>query len=384
MDSAAVTSFAPAELADAATVDRQAQIFANLPLLEQLANAVPDVLMVLNGQRQVVFSNQRLADMLEGAGWPQVKGMRPGEVFDCIRAHDSEGGCGASEFCTTCGSVKAALESQEGVQSAQECSILTNGGGAFDLSVLATPFEWDGQMFTIFAVHDISGDKRREALERTFFHDVLNSAGSVSGLSDALQDADADEAAELVGMIHNVSERLVDEIQSQKQLLAAERGELKASGSPVSSRGLMSEVAEMYARHKVAVKRTVVVADNLDDVDFVSDPALLRRILGNMTKNALEATPAGGTVTLSCSVARRAVKFTVHNPGCMPREVQLQVFKRSFSTKGAGRGIGAYSMKLFAEKYLGGSVGFSSSEEAGTSFYVLLPLARALGAATLD
>ena len=100
---------------------------------------------------------------------------------------------------------------------------------------------------------------------------------------------------------------------------------------------------------------------------------LLRRVLGNMLKNALEATPPGKAVSLSCSSDQGTVTFSVHNPKPMPRDVQLQIFQRSFSTKGSGRGIGTYSMKLFTERYLGGTVHFTVSEEEGTTFRVSLP-----------
>jgi signal transduction histidine kinase len=50
------------------------------------------------------------------------------------------------------------------------------------------------------------------------------------------------------------------------------------------------------------------------------------------------------------------------------------MFQRSFTTKeGGGRGIGAYSVKLLTERYLGGWVTFSSSREVGTTFTVTLP-----------
>jgi len=57
----------------------------------------------------------------------------------------------------------------------------------------------------------------------------------------------------------------------------------------------------------------------------------------------------------------------------MPRAVQLQVFRRSFSTKGAGRGLGTWSMKLLSG-YLQGEVGFVSTEDAGTTFWLQLPV----------
>jgi sensor histidine kinase regulating citrate/malate metabolism len=56
------------------------------------------------------------------------------------------------------------------------------------------------------------------------------------------------------------------------------------------------------------------------------------------------------------------------------KSTQLQVFQRSFSTKARGRGLGTYSMKLFGEGCLGGSVWFTTSEAAGTTFSISLPL----------
>ena len=52
---------------------------------------------------------------------------------------------------------------------------------------------------------------------------------------------------------------------------------------------------------------------------------------------------------------------------------RLQVFQRSFSTKGSGRGLGTYSMRLLTEHYLRGSVGFTSSAAEGTTFFASYP-----------
>lgn len=59
----------------------------------------------------------------------------------------------------------------------------------------------------------------------------------------------------------------------------------------------------------------------------------------------------------------------------MPSTVQNQVFQRSFSTKGAGRGLGTFSIRLLTENYLGGEVGFTSTAGSGTVFRAAYPLA---------
>ena len=117
-----------------------------------------------------------------------------------------------------------------------------------------------------------------------------------------------------------------------------------------------------------------MLADDSLAVNLFSDPVLLERVLGNMIKNALEATPSNGTVTVGCGPIQGGVQFWVHNPTDMPRDVQLQVFQRAFSTKGKGRGFGTYGIKLLAERYLQGGIGFESVEAEGTTFWISLPV----------
>ena len=106
-----------------------------------------------------------------------------------------------------------------------------------------------------------------------------------------------------------------------------------------------------------------------------TDPQLLKRVIGNMLKNAIEASLPGQSITLSCEQLDGNVSIDVHNPSVIPQDVRLQIFNRYFSTKkGPGHGIGTYSMKLLGEKYLNGCVWFTSTPEAGTTFTITLPL----------
>ena len=109
------------------------------------------------------------------------------------------------------------------------------------------------------------------------------------------------------------------------------------------------------------------------EIHFTSDPTLVARVLGNLVKNALEACPPGATVTLAHAVENDEVVFRVWNPGEVPTEARRHLFKRTFSTKDDARGVGAYSIRLLVEQYLGGRVGFESDEELGTNFHVRLP-----------
>jgi len=111
-----------------------------------------------------------------------------------------------------------------------------------------------------------------------------------------------------------------------------------------------------------------------------TDRPMLRRVIGNMVLNALEATPAGGTVKVSLVVGADDSWIKVSNPGEIPRDVQQGIFKRSFSTKSeTGRGIGTYSMKLFGERYLGGLVGFHCHNGSTVFFFKLPTTVKSIG-----
>jgi signal transduction histidine kinase len=111
------------------------------------------------------------------------------------------------------------------------------------------------------------------------------------------------------------------------------------------------------------------------DITIITDRHLLNRILGNMIKNAIEAIKHGETIKIGCrNLNDDTIEFRVHNPGHIQQQNQLQIFRRSFSTKGNGRGLGTYSIKLLGERYLGGKVSFTSSLEKGTTFSLKLPI----------
>ena len=100
----------------------------------------------------------------------------------------------------------------------------------------------------------------------------------------------------------------------------------------------------------------------------------MKRVIGNMMRNAVEGSLEKETVTIGCKIFDEEVEFWIHNNAVIPDDVQLQIFQRSFTTKGSGRGLGTYLMKLLCERYLKGKVSFVSEPETGTVFTVRLPI----------
>ena len=372
------TEFAPAERASREEILSQARKLPQIPLLHSFISSVFDIVLVLNKERQIILANDKFYRFMGTRDSGSFLGQRFGEALQCVHANESPGGCGTSEFCRACGAIGAILSSQLGNVSAQEWHLTRKEiVEPLDLRVYASPLKENDYQFTIFAVSDISHEKRRRALERIFFHDVLNTAGGLRGFIELLKHSDAAEAEELKTPILELAQQLVEEIKAQRDLVAAENNELTITFVPTKSAAFMHEICEAYKNHDAARFKTLAVDATSTDIEFLTDPTLLRRVVGNMVKNALEASGENETVQLSCRSSKTGIEFLVHNPRYMQRHVQLQVFQRSFSTKGANRGLGTYSMKLLGEQYLRGKVSFTSYPEGGTTFKIWLPLVRA-------
>jgi len=376
----AATFFASAERAASEKLDEQRAAFLVEDLADALMQAMPGFAMLINRQRQIVAVNSNVLTITGVQGIDDLIGKRPGEALNCIHADDVPGGCGTGQHCSVCGAVLAIVASQqEGRKTERECRVTLSGDGerSLDLQATATPIRIRGEEFTVFVLQDISAEKRREVLERVFFHDVINAAGSIHGLASILVEQDglpSNLETEYKNWLVRLSGTLVDEIRSQRKLLAAENGEFVPEVAPVDLRSFLEDVYQLYHNYEKTPGRELVITES-PDITVNSDVSVMLRIIGNMTVNALEATPVGGLVTISARTEDSRAVIEVHNAGVIAAETQLQIFNRSFSTKSStGRGIGTYSMKLFGERYLNGSVTYRSNPEEGTVFSFSLPL----------
>jgi signal transduction histidine kinase len=256
-------------------------------------------------------------------------------------------------------------------------SLTSSGEKNYEFGVHSKPIEWDGKRAAFLALNDASDGKRREALEKTFFHDVLNTAASVQGLAELLAlESGAMSGAEHNSMLETLRDGcrvLTDEIRNHQMLLAAERGQLPVQFVQTSA-SVCAQKAVSLARHWPASEgKTILLGGPANSALLWTDPILLGRVLTNLLKNAVEATHTGGEVRIETRQCGDWTTFEVWNAGIIAPQMQLRVFERSVSTKGPGRGIGTYSVRLFAESYLGGKVSFTSSKQNGTSFLVDLP-----------
>ncbi|HAE87297.1 TPA: histidine kinase [Candidatus Marinimicrobia bacterium] len=358
----------------------QISLFEQNNAFTELINHILEFVAILNQKRQIIYANNEFKALMNSMGDScDVLGMRPGEYLKCTHAMHSEFGCGTTDYCKYCGANQAICNSLDGKHDLETCRILREDGSAWELRIRTHPFIFHEESFVFLAAMDISHESRRRALERVFFHDIKNTAGSIRGFTKMLSNDrfKPEQKNEFREILHRLSYQLIDEIESQQQILAAEENILEREIQEIHIPDLLMMLRENFIHLPLAENKEIKIAITPDSLTMRTDKTLLQRVLGNCIKNALEAVPKGAGITLIATRKNDQITFSIHNPGAMPEAVKRQIFQRSFSTKGPGRGLGTYSIRLFTEKYLNGSVRFTSREETGTTFYIILPLSLA-------
>ena len=373
------TSFAPAERLTADEIASQNQQLSSHSLVAHLLDCLPDPVVILNQQRQIVLANRGFVQLLHSSP-EELLGLRPGEALHCLHSDETPGGCGTGTFCRHCGAVQAIMKSQRtSGPSVEECRIMRDSPhepSPLDLRVWATPLAAPGP-FTVFAIKDISDEKRRAVLERIFYHDVLNAASSLLGTVELWKSISGDEAKEVSATANYLAEQIIEEIRAGRDLTAAERGELVPEFCEINVASFLASLHSSYSHFASLADKHLVTEPVAGPLSIYSDAALLRRVLGNLIKNGLESSEPGGAITVRFE-GTDGPSFSVHNDSVMSETVQRQIFQRSFTTKaGTGHGIGTFSVKILTERYLNGTASFISTVENGTTFTVRLPAAGA-------
>jgi K+-sensing histidine kinase KdpD len=368
------TYFAASERATSLDLENQINAVCNHALIDTLMTAFGGIVLVLNGHRQIVAANAHLFEYLGLGKADLLFGLRPGEALSCIHSKTMSAGCGTSRACRSCGAVLAILACQEqGTPTEMECCVVKRSGeqeSSYDFWARAFPLRIEQSDFVVLALRDIRSEKYRESLERVFFHDLNNLVGGMVGLCSCLEDGAVSD--DVLTLCRGV-ERMADEIRTQRQLMKGDLTGYSLSYARTTPDQIIKDSIRIAEKTEEARGKSMKVLGQVHQQEFVTDVSLLRRVLLNMIKNALEATDKGGVVRIWSIGGPDGVVFSVWNALQIPDDEVSRVFQRYFSTKSeSGRGLGTYSMKLIGERLLAGKVEFST-EEDGTIFSIHLP-----------
>jgi len=214
-------------------------------------------------------------------------------------------------------------------------------------------------------------------LASTVAHEVRNPLNAVAMTAQRLRRAlvdrradeslDRDELEELLGVMASETRRIDRIVQ---QFLDYARPP-RLTPEPTDLRRLVDGLVER-TRSLAEARGVSLQAAAGDSVTATVDPGQLTQALENLVRNAIEATPAGGKVTLSVrSSGGPAIEVRDTGHGIGPDQ-QAKIFDLYFTTRENGTGVGlAVSQQIVSAH--GGTIEVDSQPGAGTAMTVRLP-----------
>lgn len=129
--------------------------------------------------------------------------------------------------------------------------------------------------------------------------------------------------------------------------------------------------AQLSAPGKPAIEKRLKLDSHLDTIQ--ADPDLLQRAVQNLILNAIDAMPAGGTLTIRSESAENGVKLDVSDTGTgLTHEECERLFTPYYTTKQHGTGLGLAIVQSVVSDHQG-RIAVESEPGKGTTFRIFLP-----------
>jgi PAS domain S-box-containing protein len=262
-------------------------------------------------------------------------------------------------------------------------------GREFPMSISFSVAEIRGNLYFTGIIRDITDARQMEerllASERLaaigntvthIAHEIKNPLAIIGGFARQLKRAEVldDKARQKLSII-------TEEVSRLEAMLAQMRDFIKRP--PVQKQvgqieAVIEEALELFAdalaEQHIEVRREE--EGPLPPVTF--DPQQLNQVLVNLFKNALEAMPRGGRLTIATRVKDGNLEISVRDTGeGMAPEVAAKIFQPYFTTKEKGTGLGLAICQNIVEEH-GGCIFAESAPGQGSTFTLQLPLTEAV------
>jgi len=216
-------------------------------------------------------------------------------------------------------------------------------------------------------------------------HEFRTPLNGLAGMSELLATTRLDsEQRECLNTIQASARTLLSLVEDVLDISAIEAGKLKLNLQDFSLQELLGGIGAILqptARNKRIDYRLDIgtgVPDRLR-----GDPAHLRQVLLNLAGNAIKFTDEGsvslGVTVVGIQERQVRLRFTVADTGIgIPVSARARLFEAfeqadaTLSRRYGGTGLGTTIAKGLTEA-MGGSIGFESSEDRGSRFWVEVP-----------
>jgi PAS domain S-box-containing protein len=207
-------------------------------------------------------------------------------------------------------------------------------------------------------------------------HDLRNPLQATTGAlylaRKLLKSEKAEERKKAVELLYMLDDQIsyMDKIVSDLQSYAA-----PVEVEPVET-NLSDLIQDTLSSTKIPENIEVTVVAPVDLARATVDPVLLKRVLTNLTINAVQAMPKGGKLVIECSKEDESLSVTVRDTGegVAPENLE-KIFNPFFTTKAKGQGLGLAVCKRLVEAQ-NGTITLKSELGRGSTFTIEIPMNR--------
>ncbi len=234
-------------------------------------------------------------------------------------------------------------------------------------------------------------EKEVEGLKGAFLanvsHEIRTPMNAIVGFSSLLKDPGftEEEKADFIDEIIQSSNHLTELIEDVIEVANLQFNKKSQSQrEKIDPYQLLFEIFEEYQYKKAALYKGEIemkIRTNKDMLskEFISNPRMLQKILGNLIDNAFKFTKEG-TIELNIEFYDNYLEYVVSDTGIGIAADRLsliynnfcKVWKKDGEVLYDGLGIGLSSAKNFVD-ILGGIMQVHSEEGKGSTFYVCIP-----------
>ncbi|PTL82726.1 HAMP domain-containing sensor histidine kinase [Vitiosangium sp. GDMCC 1.1324] len=267
---------------------------------------------------------------------------------------------------------------QLGVRGDDEVAVLARSFDAMARSLQAREAQLKAQAEALMRAEQLAAVGRISA---QVAHEVRNPLSSIGLNVELMQDAferatfespaDAREARELLAAVTREVDRLTEVTEQYLRMARPPRPSLE----PTDVTEVLASVLD-FSREELERAHVEVVRELTPDTPrALADEGQLRQVFLNLLRNAREAMPDGGRLTIATRVLERELEVALQDTGRgMSEAVRSRIFEPFFSTKEDGTGLGLAVCQQILKAH-GGELSCQSESGQGTTFFVRLPRA---------
>jgi len=185
--------------------------------------------------------------------------------------------------------------------------------------------------------------------------------------------------------IHQAGKHLLNVVNAVLDIAKLERSEIRMNEGCFLIDEVLDFAVSVHEPHRVRDDKQIVVDRGIGDdstIEITGDLQMIRQILLNILNNAVKFTPAGGCISISCTVTDSWLEIRVNDQGPgIDRRDRRRVFDpfyqtdQSWARSHQGTGLGLPIARGFAREH-GGDLWLESEPGEGTTAVLTLPRSR--------